>query len=162
MGARVYIPTLGRFLSVDPIEGGTNNNYVYPTNPVAMHDINGMWAQIIAKGFQLVWNGAKWIWKGSSKPASKAVKPSISAIRSRAIKDIRINVDHGGRKNRTGLSINQARDAIIKDIKANKGRLRTDKSQEFKTKIGKTNLCYRAKIINDSYVNVGTYYTKGC
>lgn len=42
MGARVYIPTLGRFLSVDPIEGGTPNNYVYPPDTVNENDISGM------------------------------------------------------------------------------------------------------------------------
>lgn len=41
MGARVYIPELGRFLSVDPIEGGTDNNYVYTNNPVNETDITG-------------------------------------------------------------------------------------------------------------------------
>jgi hypothetical protein len=34
MGARLYLPELGRFTSADPIEGGTENNYVYPTDPV--------------------------------------------------------------------------------------------------------------------------------
>lgn len=41
MGARVYIPTLGRFLSVDPIEEGTDNNYVYANDPVNQFDLDG-------------------------------------------------------------------------------------------------------------------------
>ena len=41
MGARVYIPVLGRFLQVDPIEGGTDNNYVYANDPVNQFDLDG-------------------------------------------------------------------------------------------------------------------------
>ncbi len=41
MGARVYIPGLGRFLQVDPIEGGTANAYVYALDPVNQSDYSG-------------------------------------------------------------------------------------------------------------------------
>ena len=41
MGVRLYVPRIGRFLQVDPVLGGTESPYVYPSDPVSSSDLDG-------------------------------------------------------------------------------------------------------------------------
>lgn len=58
MGSRVYIPSLGRFAQVDPIDGGTLNNYVYAADPINQNDYSGKFIFAIPFVVEVLWAGA--------------------------------------------------------------------------------------------------------
>ena len=72
MGARLYNPTTGRFLSTDPIPGGNPNAYTYPLDPVNETDIGGMCLEdaCVGEGAGVWFAGAAaagaigWLWHG--------------------------------------------------------------------------------------------------
>ena len=68
MGARLYNPTTGRFLTRDPVAGGNDNTYTYPADPINLQDIRGM--------------ATKWL-KGYKdiKLSAKRTKKLIKALR---------------------------------------------------------------------------------
>jgi hypothetical protein len=64
MGVRLYNPVTGRFLSVDPVHGGNENAYVYPTDPINKFDLNGKFCWFGKKGRGC--RGGGW-WKRNGK-----------------------------------------------------------------------------------------------
>jgi RHS repeat-associated protein len=52
MGARLYNPGSGRFLSVDAVLGGNENAFTYPNDPINISDITGLlsvWTKAVLK-----------------------------------------------------------------------------------------------------------------
>ncbi|WP_405511217.1 DNRLRE domain-containing protein [Streptomyces anulatus] len=102
MGVRLYNPSTGRFLSSDPVYGGSANAYDYTAgDPLNKYDLDGQWIVIVGRG--LVWGG-RWLLRSSKKQKSWSQKnrnPHKKG-RSKSKKNKHQNAgNHGGWKKRS-------------------------------------------------------------
>ena len=80
MGVRPYVPAAGRFLGVDPVEGGNANDYVYPQDPVNSFDLDGRCSVLPWSDDDCHSAAASAVWSGSKAIAKKTYQVARFAV----------------------------------------------------------------------------------
>ncbi|MGW0252637.1 PA14 domain-containing protein [Nocardia goodfellowii] len=81
MGARTYLPALGRFLQVDPVTGGSANNYEYCNgDPVNYQDLTGRMAGLLVYAGGAAAAVVLAVWAGNHLKDNPIEAPSINVF----------------------------------------------------------------------------------
>jgi RHS repeat-associated protein len=135
MGARLYNPITGRFLTRDPVPGGNDNPYTYPPDPINGFDLNGEW------GFRVhlskVFHAAAHHWRGIAEGAGIGACTFISGGACLAV-TVGISasigmVNHYGRRHESWGHVagDVAEDAAFAGVGYGVGRTGDDYFREF-------------------------------
>ncbi|MFJ4922055.1 DNRLRE domain-containing protein [Streptomyces sp. NPDC088725] len=109
MGVRLYNPTTGRFLSIDPVPGGGDNAYGYPGDPVNQYDLDGKsWWKKARRNVRRNWR--TYAGYGATAAciiasAGTCAVASVAVFAATSYADVR---RHGWRKSRGSIARNAA------------------------------------------------------